>query len=40
MKMNKENNEHKVRGNKKFIEGYFKKYFKKVDKFDSKGFVS
>ena len=38
MNMNIENNEHKRRGNKKFIEGYFKKYFKKVDNFDSKGF--
>lgn len=38
IKMNIKNTDHKTRGNKKFIEGYFKKYFKKVDNFDINGF--
>ena len=37
-KMNMKNDEHKTRGNKKFIENYFKKYIKKVESFNTKGF--
>ncbi len=37
-KMQMKNDEHKTRGKKKFIENYFKRYIKKVDKFNTKGF--
>lgn len=37
-KMHMKNDEHKTRGNKKFIENYFKRYINKIDKFNTKGF--
>lgn len=37
-KMNMKNDEYKTRGNKKFIENYFKRYIKKIEKFNTKGF--
>lgn len=38
LKMNMINDEHKTRGNKKFIENYFSRYIKNVNNFNTKGF--